>query len=140
MLMSIRFETKRLPVEVDRPAPDRSLIRFLPTIDRSEGDLRKGGGMIHCTLRVGMTSKAKVHRTVDEIWYVLCGMGQVYRKQGDQIEITDVYADVSLTIPVGTHFQFRNVGEVSLEILIITMPPWPGDDEAVDVDDYWQVD
>jgi mannose-6-phosphate isomerase-like protein (cupin superfamily) len=96
--------------------------------------------MIHCTLRVGMTSKAKVHRTVDEIWYVLRGMGQVYRKQGERIEVTDVYADMSLTIPVGTHFQFRNVGEVPLEILIITMPPWPGDDEAVDVDDYWQVD
>ena len=31
-----------------------------------------------------------------------------------------------ITIPVGTHFQFRTIGAYELHLLIATMPPWPG--------------
>jgi mannose-6-phosphate isomerase-like protein (cupin superfamily) len=44
---------------------------------------------------------------------------------------------VSLTIPVGTHFQFRNAEAVPLRFIIATIPPWPGSDEAVRVEDRW---
>ena len=37
---------------------------------------------------------------------------------------------VCLTLPLGTHFQFRAMGEESLEIIGVTMPPWPGEGEA----------
>jgi mannose-6-phosphate isomerase-like protein (cupin superfamily) len=49
-----------------------------------------------------------------------------------------VNAGVSLTIPVGTHFQFRNTGAVPLRFVIATMPQWPGSDEAVRVEDHWR--
>jgi len=71
------------------------------------------------------------HRTVEEIWYFLAGRGQVWRAQGDREEVLDARPGVSLTIPLGTHFQFRNIGDVPLEFVIATTPPWPGEDEAV---------
>ena len=60
------------------------------------------------------------------------GQGQVWRKQGKREQVLDVGQGVSLTIPLGTLFQFRNTGSAPLEFLIIaTTPPWPGEDEAV---------
>ena len=38
-----------------------------------------------------------------------------------------------LTIPLGTHFQFRSLGPGPLAAVAVTMPPWPGPDEAVPV-------
>jgi mannose-6-phosphate isomerase-like protein (cupin superfamily) len=38
---------------------------------------------------------------------------------------------VSLTIPIGTHFQFRSIGDEPLAAIGVTMPPWPGEGEAV---------
>ncbi len=59
---------------------------------------------------------------------------------GDREAVTDVEPGVALTIPLGTHFQFRAAAQVPLRILIATMPPWPGDDEAVRVADHWRSD
>jgi len=44
---------------------------------------------------------------------------------------------VALTIPLGTRFQFRTTGREALTAVAVTMPPWPGDDEAVAVDGPW---
>ena len=46
--------------------------------------------------------------------------------------------NVSVTIPLGTHFQFRAVGVEPLMIVGVTMPPWPGDGEAVVVPGTWE--
>ena len=64
----------------------------------------------------------------------------VARKEGEkgQWQLTDVRAGVSLTIPFGVHFQFRNTGDVTLKFIITTMPPWPGPDEAFTVNGYWK--
>jgi mannose-6-phosphate isomerase-like protein (cupin superfamily) len=40
-------------------------------------------------------------------------------------------------IPKGVHFQFRNTGRRPLELILCTMPPWPGASEAVRVADHW---
>ena len=126
----LSFETKVLPEEYDYPAPDGSEIRLLPTMN--------GGGLAHCTLPVGGVSKPVYHRTVEEIWYFLEGKGEVWRKQDENEEVVTVYQGVSLTIPVGSHFQFRNTGDVPLCFIIVTMPPWPGKQEAVELDEgYW---
>ncbi|MBI4530173.1 MAG: cupin domain-containing protein [Candidatus Latescibacteria bacterium] len=93
--------------------------------------------MVHCSLLPCQTSLAVRHRTVEEVWYFLEGRGQVWRKCGEHEDVTDVSSGIALTIPVGTHFQFRNVGEEPLRFIIVTMPPWPGEQEAVRVDDYW---
>ena len=110
-------------------APDGSRIRELVTVAR--------GSMVHCTLPRGAVSMAVVHATVDEAWYFLAGTGQVWRKQDGVESVVDVEPGVALTIECGTHFQFRNTGDEDLRFVIVTMPPWPGAEEARRVTDHW---
>jgi mannose-6-phosphate isomerase-like protein (cupin superfamily) len=124
------FETKRLSAEPDAVAPDGSDVRILLGL--------KAGGMAHFELAPGKTSKAVTHRTVEEIWYFLHGQGQMWRRQEDHTEIVDVYPGLCLTIPQGTHFQFRSFGHEALSAIGVTMPPWPGDGEAIVVDGEWE--
>jgi mannose-6-phosphate isomerase-like protein (cupin superfamily) len=95
------------------------------------------GGLAHFELSAGQTSIAVSHRTVEEIWYFLDGEGEMWRKSGDHQETVKVDAGVCLTIPLGTHFQFRSTGKKPLQAIGVTMPPWPGDDEAFEVKGIW---
>ena len=126
------MKTKTLTDAYDCLAPDGSEIRFLTETER--------GSSVHCTLPPGHVSSPVTHRTVEEMWYFLEGRGQVWRKQGTREEVVDVSPGVSLTIPLGAHFQFRNTGEVPLRFVIATMPPWPGEDEAYGVEGHWPVE
>ena len=94
--------------------------------------------MAHFELPPGQTSSAVTHRTVEEIWFFLSGRGEMWRKRGEQEELVPVEAGICLTIPVGTHFQFRSFGDQALAAIGVTMPPWPGNDEAVLVQGEWQ--
>ena len=124
------FTTRRLPALRDAVAPDKSDVRILLQL--------KGGGMAHFELGPGRTSKAVAHRTVEEIWFFLSGRGEMWRKQGDREEVVPVDAGVCLTIPLGTHFQFRSFGYIPLAAVGVTMPPWPGDGESYDVAGKWE--
>lgn len=124
-----KHETKRLPSQPDVLAPDGSYVRLLLALD--------GGGMAHFELPPGETSKAVAHKTVEEIWFFLSGRGEMWRKTGVTEEIVPVDAGVCITIPLGTHFQFRSVGGEPLAAIGVTMPPWPGDGEATGVDGIW---
>lgn len=117
------------PETYDGLAPDGSEVRLLGAL--------KGGSMIHCRLPVGGVSQAVRHQTVEELWYCLSGQGQVWRKSADEEQITPVRAGVSLAIPLGVSFQFRNTGDEALDFVIVTLPPWPGEQEAVAVDGAW---
>lgn len=86
--------------------------------------------MAHFELQPGHVSKAVSHKTVEEIWYFLNGRGQMWRSQNGQDEIVDVHVGTSITIPLGTRFQFRSFGFEPLSAIGVTMPPWPGDGEA----------
>ena len=110
-------------------APDGSRICELVAV--------AGGSMVHCTLPKGTVSMAVVHATVDEVWYCLGGKGQVWRQREGTESVVDVEPGVSLTIECGTHFQFRSTGDDDLRLVIVTMPPWPGADEARRVSDRW---
>ena len=123
------FATVRIGAGYDALAPDGSEIRLLPAL--------AGGSMAHCTLPPGGVSKAIVHRSVEEIWFVVSGRGALWRKQSALEEIVDVEAGVGLTIAAGTESQFRAAGAEPLIIVLVTMPPWPGPDEAVRVADHW---
>ena len=123
------FSTKRLPVAPDAVAPDGSDVRILLGLDC--------GGMAHFELAPGQTSVAVAHHTVEEIWYFLSGRGEMWRKLGDQEEVKSVDPGVCLTIPVGTHFQFRSFGYEPLAALGVTMPPWPGEGEGYQVEGKW---
>lgn len=124
------FATKRLPMEPDVSAPDGSDVRILLGL--------ADGGMAHFALAPGQTAKAVTHRTVEEIWFILTGRGEMWREQDGREEIVALEPGVCLTIPLGTRFQFRAVdaGE-PLAAVAVTMPPWPGEDEAVFVEGKW---
>ena len=121
-----RFESNHVAQDYDALAPDGSEIRLLHSLD--------GASVVHCRLPVGAFTIPVRHRTVEEVWYFLAGAGQVWRKQGDREQVLDVSPGLSLTIPLDTDFQFRNTGEIPLEFIITTTPPWPGEDEAVVLD------
>jgi len=125
------IETKHLPEQYEL-APDKSEIRPLLSM--------KGGGLAHCTLPPHGISLAVEHRTIEEIWYFIQGHGQVWRKQGEREEVVDVGPGTCVTIPTVTHFQFSNTGEDPLCFILATMPPWPGEHEAIRVQDHWKVE
>lgn len=125
-----RMEKISTKEDYDYLAPDGSEIRILKAT--------KLGGMAHCTLQSGKSSKAIKHQTVEEIWYFLEGEGELWRKSQTTESVVVVRPNLAITISVDCHFQFRNTGNGPLKFLIITMPPWPGADEAISVEDYWK--
>jgi mannose-6-phosphate isomerase-like protein (cupin superfamily) len=125
----VEFDTKRLAGDRDDIAPDGSDVRILLRLD--------GGSMAHFELAPGSTSIAVSHRTVEEIWYVLHGRGEMWRKQGERQEVVPMEPGVCLSIPVGTRFQFRSFGYEALAAIGVTMPPWPGPGESYEVDGKW---
>jgi mannose-6-phosphate isomerase-like protein (cupin superfamily) len=124
------FETKLLPEAPDYVAPDGSEVRLLVGCTR--------GGLAHFRLAAGQVSRAVVHRTVEEIWYVIEGSGQIWRQMpGYPDETVHMEPGLSFTLPVGTTFQFRADAESPLAALGATMPPWPGAGEAEPREGIW---
>lgn len=123
------FPDKELPAAADVLAPDGSEVRLLVASER--------GSMAHFRLLPGQVSKPVAHHTVEEVWFVVSGTGRLWRKRGEDETIISLTAGQSLAIPVGAHFQFRNDGDGPLDIVGVTMPPWPGMDEACEVKGPW---
>ncbi len=123
------FTTAHLQQARTEAAPDGSVVR--PLLGLSSGC------MAHFELRAGETSVAVTHRTVEEIWFVIAGRGEMWRKQGTREEIVALEPGVCLTIPLGTHFQFRASVAESVSAIGVTMRPWPGEGEAVRVAGPW---
>lgn len=127
--MMMPFATKALPADPDVVAPDGSDVRVL---------LRTGlGSMAHFELAAGRASAPIRHRTVDEIWFVLSGAGEMWRRQDDHEEVVALEPGVCVSIPAGTHFQFRASELGALAAVGVAMPPWPGDNEAIPVPGKW---
>lgn len=120
---------KRLPVHPEAVAPDGSAVRVLLATGR--------GSLAHFELAPGETSVAVAHRTVEEIWFFLRGRGEMWRRLDAHEGVVAVDAGVCVTIPVGTHFQFRSHGPEPLAAVGVTMPPWPGPGEAYFVQGRW---
>ena len=96
-----------------------------------------GDGLCHFTLPAGKTSSPVAHRHVEEIWYILEKKDEVWRKNSGDEEVVRVGAGTGLTIPPYTAFQFRNTGVGPLRILFLTMPSWPGSQEAEKLVGRW---
>jgi len=128
----MRYADTMLPAAPDAIAPDGSEVRLL--LGTARGD------MVHFTLAAGECAHAVRHRSVDEIWYVTSGQGEMWRRDEHGERVVELVAGTCITIPVGTQFQFRAArggdGE-PLCIVAVTMPPWPGVEEAVIVDGVW---
>ena len=119
-----------LPELADAKSPAGADIRFI-----MDGET---GNMIHSTVPPGQINRATVHATVSEFWYVLEGEGEIWRRDSSEERITSLVPGVSIDIPVGTAFQYRNVGAQPLKFICVTMPPWPGDQEASHLPGAWE--
>jgi mannose-6-phosphate isomerase-like protein (cupin superfamily) len=128
-MASILWQTQEIGTAPLVIAPDGSAVRILCATAR--------GSMISFTLAPGTVSKAVAHKTVEEIWYVTAGRGRLWRKSDAAEEVVPLNPGLSLTIPVGVQFQFRNDGSEALQIVAVTMPPWPGEGEAFPVKGAW---
>ena len=122
--------TKTLGGAADVIAPDGCEVRILA--------MSPHGSMAHFTLQPGQVSRAVCHRTVEELWYFVGGQGRMWRRLGERSEIVEAAPGVSIAIPTGTWFQLRNDGTEPLAAVAVTMPPWPGEDEAYLVDGAWE--
>jgi mannose-6-phosphate isomerase-like protein (cupin superfamily) len=127
--MAPEFATLRLAPEPTTTAPDGSDVRVLLGL--------AGGGMAHFQLAAGQVAKAVTHRSVEEIWFILAGRGEMWRQQGEREEIVALEPGVCLTIPLGTRFQFRASATEGVSAVAVTLPPWPGEGEAVFVPGPW---
>lgn len=105
-------------------APDGSEIYY------RELEARRAS-LVEVVLRPGGVSRPVRHRTVEEVWYFLGGAGEVWLNG----ETRPVEPGATVVIPTGAAFQFRTIGKEPLRFLCFTSPPWPGDDEAVAVNE-----
>jgi len=128
--MGRRFGHRRLAERPDTLAPDGSEVRLLATSER--------GSMAHFRLPPGAVSRAVRHRTVEELWFFVSGRGEMWRRDAAGEEIVQVHAGLSLDIPAGTAFQFRADADTRLDAIGVTMPPWPGAEEAEFVAGIWE--
>jgi mannose-6-phosphate isomerase-like protein (cupin superfamily) len=119
------FGTKRPPGVRDAIAPDGPDVRILLKLS--------SGSVAHFELGPGETSIPVANKTVEEVWYVLSGRGEMWRKLCNHEEVVDVEPEVCITIPAGTHFQSRSFEGEPLAAVGVTMPPWPGEGESYDV-------
>ncbi len=114
----------------DATAPDGSEIRLL--VDARHAATK--ASLCEVTLPAGQVSRPVWHQTVEEIWYVLEGQGQVWRcpsgHESETIDPVAVGVGDALTIPTGWRFQFSAEDAAPLRFLCYTAPPWPGPDEA----------
>jgi mannose-6-phosphate isomerase-like protein (cupin superfamily) len=128
------FTTRPAGEAPDVIAADGSEVRILCQTDR--------GSMAHFTLAPGAIARAVAHRTIDEVWYIVSGRGRMWRRRhcagGDLEEIVELRPGLSLSIPLGTRFQFRAEGDAPLAAVGVAMPPWPGEDEVYVVEGPWQ--
>ncbi|HLQ61777.1 MAG TPA: cupin domain-containing protein [Candidatus Acidoferrales bacterium] len=109
----------------DAIAPDGSEIRYLVRAERAS--------LVEVRLPAGQVSRPVRHRTVEEVWYVTGGEGDVWRcPPGGRARPVPVRPGDALVIPTGWSFQFR-AGRRPLRFLCYTSPPWPGEREAVPV-------
>ena len=125
----MRLHTRERSHHPDVTAPDGSEVRILAATSR--------GSMAQFTLPPWAVSKAVAHRSVEEVWLCTHGSGRMWRRLGEAEVTVDLRPGISVAIPVGAHFQFRNDGDEPLHCVGVTMPPWPGMDEAYEVAGVW---
>ena len=114
-------------------APDGSEVRLLLT--DAHGATRCS--VVEVNIAAGAVSRPVRHRTVEEAWYVVEGAGEVWRcppgAAASDVAPVAVMPGDALVIPTGWSFQFKAGTAGDLRFVCVTVPAWPGMDEAVEV-------
>ncbi len=114
----------------DTFAPDGSEIRYLIAAEQAAAR----ASLVEVRLPAGQASRPVRHRSVEEIWYVLEGRGEVWRCPSEadpaSVPAVEVRPGDALVIPTRGRCQFRASVAAPLRFLCYTSPPWPADDEA----------
>ena len=113
----------------DTLAPDGSEIRLLLGV----AEAAAGASLCEVRLEARQVSRPVWHQHVEELWYVLEGVGAVWRcppnQDPVQVKPLQVGPGDALAIPPQWSFQFA-AGREALTFLCFTSPPWPGEEEA----------
>ena len=116
------WQTHDLGPDPNHIAPDGTAIRELVAFP--------SGGLWHGTLPKGRVSSPVRHKHVEELWYVLEGEGELWRSYEGKEEVVKLVPARALSVPAGVSFQFRSTGRTALRFIGVTMPRWPGSQEA----------
>ena len=123
------FETKRLGAEANSTAPDGTAVRLLPRLARREHGAFRAPGRRRVARGDASHGRGDLVRAL--------GRGSLWRRSRDTERIEPIGPGVAVTIPLGVAFQFRAEAAAPLAFLAVTMPPWPGTDEALAVKGPW---
>ncbi|MDH6118386.1 mannose-6-phosphate isomerase-like protein (cupin superfamily) [Kitasatospora sp. GAS204A] len=105
------------------------------------GELPGAASMARFELAPGAVSRAVSHATVQELWHVVSGSGQLWRRQDGREEVTPLRAGTTVSIPLGTAFQFRADAGAALHIVAATVPAWPGTETEARIEPgAWQAE
>lgn len=125
----MRYETAHLTTTTTEPAPDGSEVRPLLALP--------GASMAHFELAPGQISRAVRHRTLDELWYIIAGRGEMWRRQplasGEVTSVERIDPGTCVSLPAGTAFQFSAEGSEALRAIAVTLPPWSSIDATTEV-------
>ncbi|MEZ4364388.1 MAG: cupin domain-containing protein [Kofleriaceae bacterium] len=92
--------------------------------------------MEHLELAAGAATAAVRHRTVEQLWHVLSGRGELWRALAGEPRVEPLGPGDSVCLSPGVPFQVR-AAEAPLRVVVTTAPGWPGAGEAVSVQGPW---
>jgi len=122
------FQTLQIAEAVLEIAPDGSSV--LPLLRFPEGS------MARFEFASGQVSHAVLHPGLDELWYVVDGSGEMWRRQETRSSIEPLMSGSCASIPRETAFQCR-AGPAGLTVIAVTLPAWSGAADAIGATGPW---
>ena len=125
------MDTRRhLGTGPDAVAVDGLEVRLLASGDK--------GSMAHFRVAPGQRGAAVLHDEIEELWYCVSGAGWLWLSATDDRDAAPLRIEpgTSFCVPAGTAFQVENDGTTDLDVVAVSMPPWPGDHAVRQVEPF----
>lgn len=87
-------------------------------------------------LAAGQHTAAVSHRTVEQLWYVAAGSGELWRTSAGERRLDELRPGTCVHVPPGVPFQLR-AGAQGVRLMVVTSPRWPGAHEAAPARGPW---
>jgi mannose-6-phosphate isomerase-like protein (cupin superfamily) len=127
--MSEPWETKAVADEYDYVSPGGvSEIRLLPSFEQGE--------VTHARANPSGPSLAATTSGLGEIFYVLSGEGELWRRSGELADVTHLHPGRCVSVPPGIEFQYRAL-DGPLAFLVATAPRWQKENWHEAATRYW---